>query len=180
MRKFVGADVEVVIVAGLVDADAPEDDGGVVPVAANHAAYVVDGDELPGLFADVLPAGDLFEDEEPDLVAAVEEVTGLRVMRGTDDVAVEILSEDVGVFALRTCGHGLTDERKGLMAIKAAQFDDITVEREALRSELSFAEADAAGVGVDGATVLEEGYVDDVEMRLVEVPELGVFSGMRG
>ena len=104
-----------------------------VPVAANHAADVVDGDLLPGLVADVLPAGDLFEDEQADLVAAVEEVARLRIVRGADDVAVEILAENVGVLALRAGGHGLADEREGLMAIEAAQLDDLAVEREALR-----------------------------------------------
>ena len=70
----VGAGVEVVVVARLVDAHAPENDGRVVPVAADHAADVVDGDVLPGKIADVLPAGNLFEDQESDLVAGVEEV----------------------------------------------------------------------------------------------------------
>ena len=38
VRHGVGARVEVVIVARLVDAHAPQDDGRVVPVAADHAA----------------------------------------------------------------------------------------------------------------------------------------------
>ena len=43
MRECIGAGVKVVVVTGLVDANAPENDGGMVPVAANHAADVVDG-----------------------------------------------------------------------------------------------------------------------------------------
>lgn len=62
VREGVGAGVEVVVVARLVDADAPEDYGGVVPVAPDHAADVIDGDILPGLVADVLPTGNLFKD----------------------------------------------------------------------------------------------------------------------
>ena len=138
--------VEVVIVARLVDAHAPENDGGMVPVAANHAADVVDGDLLPVLVADVLPAGNLFEDEQADLVAAIEEVARLRIVRGADDVAVEVLAQDVGILALHACGHRLTDEGKGLVAIEAAQLDDFAVEREALVGEDGFAEADAARV----------------------------------
>ncbi len=145
----VGAGVEVVVVARLVDAHAPEHDGGVVPVAANHAADVVHGEVLPGLVADVLPAGNLFEHEQADLVAGVEEVARLRVVGGADDVAVEILAQDDGVLALHAGGHGLAYPWEGLMAVEAAQLDDLAVEREALGREARFAEADAARVVVE-------------------------------
>ena len=102
----VGAGVKVVVVTRLVDADAPENDGGVVPVAADHAANVVDGNLLPFFVAYVLPAGNLFEDEQADLVATVEEVAGLRIVRGADDVAMEVFAQDVGIFALYAAGHG--------------------------------------------------------------------------
>jgi len=42
-----------------------------IPVAADHAADVINGDQLPGLVADVLPAGNLFEDEKADFVASI-------------------------------------------------------------------------------------------------------------
>jgi hypothetical protein len=70
----VGAGVEVMVVARLVDANAPQHDGGMIPVAANHAADVVDGDVLPGLVADVLPARDFFQHEEAEFVAGIEEM----------------------------------------------------------------------------------------------------------
>ena len=76
----IGAQVEVVIVRGLVDANAPKNDGWVVPIAADHAADVIDGGLLPWFGAGVLPARNLFKDEKTDLVAAVEEVTRLRIM----------------------------------------------------------------------------------------------------
>ena len=55
---------------------------GVIPVAADHAAYVIDGDQLPRLGADMLPARYLLKDQQADLIAAVEEVSRLRVVRG--------------------------------------------------------------------------------------------------
>jgi hypothetical protein len=45
-----------------------------VPIATDRAADIVDGNVLPGSVADVLLAGDLFEDEQAQLVAGVEEV----------------------------------------------------------------------------------------------------------
>lgn len=80
MGKRVGAGVEVVVVFRLVDAYAPHDDGRMVPVAADHAADVIDGDLLPRFIADMLPAGHLFEYQEADLVAAIEKMTRLRIM----------------------------------------------------------------------------------------------------
>src|ERR1700677_1229080 len=75
-----GAGVKVVVVARLVDANAPQNDGGTVPVAPNHAADIVHGNVLPRLVAAMLPAGNLFEYEQADLVAGVEKVARLRVM----------------------------------------------------------------------------------------------------
>ncbi len=151
MREGIGARVEVVVVLRLVDAHAPENDRGMVPVAADHAVDVVDGEILPGLIADVLPAGNLFEDQQADLVAGIEEVARLRIVRGADDVALQVLAQDEGVAALHAAGHGLAHPGEGLMAVEAAQLDDRAVERESLRRELRFAEADAARVAVEDA-----------------------------
>jgi len=75
MSQRVRASIEIMVVFGFVDAHTPEDDRGMIPVAANHAAYIVDGDLLPSFVADVLPAGDLFQNEKADFVAGVEKMT---------------------------------------------------------------------------------------------------------
>src|SRR5882724_12371790 len=127
MSEGVGADVEIVVVARFVDAHAPEDDAGMVPVAADHAADIVDGDELPAFVADVLPPGDFFEDEEPHFVAGVQEMARLRIVRGAHDVAMEFVAEDARVAALAAAGHGLANERERLMAVEATELDDLAV-----------------------------------------------------
>ena len=60
-----------------------------VPVAADHFADIADRDVLPGLVADVLPAGNFLEHQQAQLVAGVEELDRLRVVRGAHDVAVQ-------------------------------------------------------------------------------------------
>src|SRR6185312_10601869 len=72
-RQVVGAGVEVVVVRALVDANAPENDGRVVPVAAHHAAHVVYGNVLPGEVADVLPAGNFFQHQQAEVVASIQD-----------------------------------------------------------------------------------------------------------
>ena len=168
----VGAGVEVVIVARLVNAHAPQDDGGVVPVAANHTADVVHGDVLPGRIADVLPAGNLLEDQQTDLVAGVEEVARLRVVRGAHDIAVKVLAQDDGVAALHASGHGLSDPGESLMAVEAAQLDDGAVEREALRREARLAEADAARVVVEQICAAQQAHFNAIELGRTQIPEL--------
>ena len=82
------------IVFGFVDAYSPQDDRRMVPVATNHAPNVIDGDVLPGLVPDVLPARDLFQDQKADFVAGVKEMARLRIMRSTGDVALELVPQD--------------------------------------------------------------------------------------
>ena len=43
MSQSVGADVKIVIVARFINTHATEDDAGVIPVAADHAANVING-----------------------------------------------------------------------------------------------------------------------------------------
>ena len=108
----VGAHVEIVVVLRFVDAHAPQDDAGMIPVAADHAADVVDGDVFPGLVANVLPAGNFFQHQQADFVAGVEKMARLRIVRGAHDVAVQFVAENVGVAALRR-GPAWPGRRKG-------------------------------------------------------------------
>src|SRR6266571_2295113 len=118
----VRARVEIVIIPGLINPHAPEDDAGMIPVAADHTADVIDGDQLPGLVADVLPTGDFFQHKQSHFVASIQEMARLRIVRGTYDVAVEVVAQDAGIAALGAAGHGLSDEGKGLIAPRLSRW----------------------------------------------------------
>src|SRR5262249_49867422 len=143
-----------------------------IPVAANHAPDVVDGDEFPGFVADGLPAGNLFDDEQADFVASVAEVARLGVVRREDEVCLGLLLEEVSVAELRAEWHGLANEREGLVTGETDQLDDFAVESEAVLGEFGVTEAGGALVGVDDLSALEEADVDGVEVGMLEVPEL--------
>ena len=172
VRQRVGARVEIVIVFRFVDAHAPQNDGRMVPVAANHAADVVDGNIFPGFVSDVLPAGNLFENEQADFVAGVKKVARLRIVRGADDVALELVAQDLGVAALGAAGHGLADKGKRLVTIEAAQLDDFAVQFEAVIGELGFAKAEAAGVFVQHLRAAAQADAGGVEIAVFQLPEL--------
>src|SRR5579864_289583 len=93
-------------------------------------------------------------------------------MRGANDVALELVAQDIGVPALRATGHCLTNPRKGLMAIESAQFDDLAIQFEAVIGELRFAEAETAGVFVEDQVVSQQTKVTGKEISLLETPQL--------
>jgi hypothetical protein len=68
---------------------------------------------------------------------------------GVGNIAMQILAQDIGVFALHAGRHRLPHERKGLMAIEAMQFDDFSIEGEAVIGEFGFAKTYAPGVFID-------------------------------
>ena len=117
-----------------------------IPVAADHAADIVDRDLLPRFVANVLPAGNLFQNEQADFVAGIKKMTRLRVVRRANDIALEFVAQNLRVAPLSAARHGLPHKGKRLMTVEAAQLDDFAVQLEAVIGELRFAEAKAAGV----------------------------------
>ena len=86
-----------------------------IPVAANHASNVVNGDVLPCLVADMLPSGNFFKHQQADFVATIQEMARLRIVRRAHDVAMQTVAEDFRVLSLNACRHRLAHERKRLM-----------------------------------------------------------------
>src|ERR1035438_6719956 len=120
-----------------------------VPVAANHAPDVIDRNLLPGLVSDVLPARDLFQYEEADEFAGVRKMTRLRIVRRADDVAFELVAEDLCVAALGASRHRLPNKGERLMTVESSQLDDLAVQLETVIRKLGFPETKTARVFID-------------------------------
>ena len=99
--QLVGLAVEGVVVHALVDANAPEDDAGMVAVLGDHFLHVPAGLLLPGLVADVLPARNLRKDQQTDSVTFINKILALRIVAGADGVAVELLLQNPGILPLQ-------------------------------------------------------------------------------
>ena len=91
VRDFVGALVKLVAVDRLVDPDAPQDYRRMVSVLAHHLARVYNSLIFPAVITDILPARDLGKDHETELIAAIDKVMRLRVVRGPDCVKSEFV-----------------------------------------------------------------------------------------
>ena len=58
---------------------------------------VLQEDRVEVLIADVLPPRRLLPDHQTELIAGVEEVRRLRIVRAADHVAVELLDDQLGI-----------------------------------------------------------------------------------
>src|SRR5262249_1469794 len=120
MSEGIGPGVKIVVVLRFVDSYTPENDRRMVPIPADHATHVVYVKLLPRFVPHVLPARNISEDEQGDLVTGIEKMPGLWVVRRSDDIALKLLAKDLRVAALNAPWHRLTDPREGLMPIKPA------------------------------------------------------------
>ena len=74
-------------------------------------------DVLPLLVANVLPAGNLFEDKQAVFITGIEKVRRLRIMRSAHYVALQLFPQNPRVAPLDASRHRLTDKRKCLVTI---------------------------------------------------------------
>ncbi len=169
VRGLVGARIEIVIVLRFVDAHAPENDGRVVPIALDHGGDIAHCQVLPVVFADVLPAGNLFEHEQAELIAGIQEMPRLRIVRSADEVEFQFFFEDHSITMLRACGHSATHVRKCLVAIQPTQLDVFAVQHETFGCEARLAKADT---GAEFVGSVFDDYV--VELRVGKAPKLDV------
>ena len=115
-----------------------------IPVAADHAAYVINRYLFPGLVPDVLPARNFLEHQKANLVTGIQEMPRLRIVGGSNDIALKLVAEYLRITALNPRRHRLSYEGEGLMTIQATQFDDFAIQLEAMIGELRLAKTNGA------------------------------------
>jgi hypothetical protein len=117
-----------------------------VPVAPDHAPDIINRKLLPSFVANMLPSGNLFQNEESDFITGVEKVARLRIVRCANNIAMQFITEYLSIPPLHAAWHGLTDERKRLMAIESAQLDDFAVQLKAVIGKLRHPETESARI----------------------------------
>src|ERR1700716_1469411 len=96
----------------------------------------------------------------------------LRVVRRSNDIALETVTQNLRIATLHAGRHRLANKRKGLVAIESAQLDDLAVEREAGRREARLTKTNAAAVFIAGSVSVHQLHMDAVELRMLEIPQL--------
>ena len=167
--------VEIIVVQTFVDAHAPEDDGRMIPVLRHHLAHILHRPALPRRVADVLPAGKLGEHEQPQLVARIDKVPALRIVRRAHRRAAELFLQYPRVLALERLGRGVAHVGIALVTVQAAEEHALAVEIKTAAAEFRRAKAEANRLFVGhGAARVKQLGADRVEIRLVQRPRAGV------
>ncbi len=118
----------------------------------------------------MLPAGDFFKHQEANLVAAVQKVGGLRVVRGAYQVALESVLHYVSVFFLCALAHGVAHIGEALVAVQAANLERLAVEEKALGRKARGAET-KAGAELVGARAACQCGARQIQLRRVQLPQ---------
>ncbi len=143
-----------------------------VPVPLDHLRHVAARNLLPALISDVLPAWNLLEHQQPDLIAGVKKVRRLRIVRGAHQVALQLLLQDERVSALHARGHRLPNIRVRLVPVQSTQLHVSPVQMETLGSESGITKANAGLHLVAGGLPFLHAYHHLVQLRRVQIPQL--------
>ena len=142
-----------------------------VAVLEHHLTHVVDRLFLPVLVADVLPTRDLGEDQKPQLVAGVDEILALRIVRGAHGVAAKLFFQDARVLPLQALRRGIAHVRIRLMAVEPAHKRVLAVEVKSVLLEHGGAEAEARFHHVHGLHIrVVQRRFECVEVRFFARP----------
>ena len=118
-----------------------------------------------------MPARRFLPDQQAELVAGVEEVRRLGIVRAAHHVAVELVLEDLGVLALHPGGHGHAGVRVELVPVEPEQLQPLPVQEEALGPEGRLAEPDPPGQHVAADAGEVQRGLDRVQLRAVRRPQ---------
>ena len=117
MGHLVGAKIECIIILALVDPDTPEHDAGMAAVLQDHFPGVLHCLVLPSLITNVLPAGNLCEYQQAQLITLVDEMMALGIVGGPDDHTAQLLFQNSGVLPLQAFRNRVTHIGVALMAV---------------------------------------------------------------
>ena len=90
----------------------------------------------------------------------------MRIVRGAHNVAFEFVAQNARVAALGAPQHRLADKRKHLVAIQAAEFENIAVQLETMIGEFRFAKANGAAVLIDKLITAQKAHMNGIKMGL--------------
>ena len=141
-----------------------------VAVLSDHLLRIPHGLPFPRVAADVLPARDLGEHEQPQFVAAVDKMAALRIVARAHGVAAQFVFQDVGVKPLRSRRGRVSEIRPALMPVQSAQPHLLTVEVKSVGAEFRRPETDAHRLRVHRAAAVRQAEFQPVQLRRLAAP----------
>src|ERR1700734_300542 len=96
----------------------------------------------------------------------------LRIMRGPNDIALELMPQDMRIAALHPAGHSLANKREGLMPIEPSQFDNLPVQLESMVGKLRFAKTYTPRDVIQTLVAAPESHIHGVQLGMCKIPQL--------
>ncbi len=82
-------------------------------------------------------------------------------MGGADNIACQLILEDVGIQALQPGWRSRADVRIGLVAVQSNQFNTLPVQiKTAVRTEAGFTKSKSGRGGIDRSSVQQQDHFD--------------------
>ncbi len=123
--------IKCVIIVAFIQPGSPYDDGRMVKMSQHHVAQIAAGNFFVILSAQISPSRDLFKDHKPQLIAAVQEVFALHIVRTAHRVKSQLCLQDIRILLLRSPAHGISHIWIALMTVQADQLHLTAIEVEA-------------------------------------------------
>src|SRR3954471_15796716 len=92
-------------------------------------------------------------------------------MRSANDVALELIAQDVGVATLGAGRHRLAHPGESLMSIQATQLDDLAVEFETVICELGFAESEPPVILIQDFIAAAQPHTSRIQISFLQIPQ---------
>src|SRR5580698_9732133 len=96
----------------------------------------------------------------------------LRIMRGPNDVALELMPQDMRIATLHSSRHRLTNKREGLMPVEPSQFDNLSVQLESVVGKLRFAKTYTPRDVIQTLVASPESHIHGVQLGMCKIPQL--------
>ena len=143
-----------------------------IAVLQHHLPGVFHRLILPVLPADVLPARDLREHQQPQAVAFVDEILALGIVGGAHRHAGKLLLQDSRVLPLKPLRSGVAHIRPALVPVQPPQEGLLPVQVEAVGLKFGGAEAHLDFPGIHHPADFQQGHPAGIENGALRVPAL--------
>ena len=119
--NFIGFGIEFIIIGRFIDADAPNENAGVVELCGDHVTHILIAHFFEFFSANITPAGYLGKDHEAQLIAAIQKFFRLHIVRGAHNGKVQIIFQNVRVLFLYARRGSIADIGVRLMTVQPHQ-----------------------------------------------------------
>ena len=175
MRSRVCLLIEFIIIKTFVDSHTPEKDRRMIPVLHHHFSDILNTLLSPSRVGrDMLPAGNLSEHCQPNLVTGIEKILALRVMGCSDCIDLQLCFQNSCIFSLKALGCRIANIRVALMTIQTAQEYLLSIEQDMILIDRNRPDSKMPGNGIKNFFPFLQRHLGLIQIRILHRPEMRI------